>query len=117
MEREPTYFEFVRLPSFERTAAGIVSEEEIRLMEQQLVADPRAGAVLADTGGVRKIRVARQGRGKSAGARVAYLYVEIEERIFLLLAFAKNAQPNLTAEQKRRMRELVKQIRNEGNSA
>lgn len=86
-------------------------------MEQQLVADPRAGAVLADTGGVRKIRVARQGRGKSAGARVAYLYVEMKERIFLLLAFAKNAQPNLTAEQKRRMRELVKQIRKQGSSA
>lgn len=114
MRAEPVLFEFVRLPSFERTAAGIISEEEIRGLEQQLVANPRAGAVLAETGGVRKIRVAREGRGKSGGARVAYLYLEVNERIFLLLAFAKNEQANLTAEQKRRMRELVAQIRNEG---
>jgi len=106
-----THFEFVRLPSFERSADGVLSEDDIRALEQALVCDPRAGDVMRDTNGVRKIRAARDGRGKSGGARVAYLYVEIRERIYLLLAFPKNEQANLTPDQKKRVRELVEQIK------
>ncbi len=63
------YFEFVRLPSFERTAAGVLSEEDIRALEQVLIDYPRAGQVVPGTGGVRKIRVGTEGRGKRGSAR------------------------------------------------
>lgn len=108
------YVEFVRLPSFERSAHGVLSEEDIRVLEQELVRDPRAGDVVRGTGGVRKVRAAVQGRGKSGSARVVYLYVEVREKIYLLLAFAKNEQANLTPEQSARVAQLVAELKKGG---
>ena len=107
------WFEFVRLPSFERSANGVLTKEEIRLVEERLIADPWAGDLVANTGGVRKLRAATEGRGKRGSGRVIYLYVEIRETIYLLLAYPKNAQANLTGEQKRRVRALVVRLREE----
>jgi len=106
----PQHLEFVFLPSFERTAHGVLSPEDVRELELTLLQDPRAGAVLRDTGGVRKVRAAIEGRGKSGSARVVYLYVEVRQKIYLLLCFPKNQQENLTPEQRRRIRQLVAQL-------
>jgi hypothetical protein len=101
------YLEFVRLPSFERSAEGVLSEEDIRELERELVEQPRKGDVLRGGGGVRKVRAAIEGRGKRGSARVTYLYVEAREKIYFLLCFPKNEQANLTPEQVRRIRALV----------
>jgi len=101
------FLEFVRLPSFERSAEGVLSEDDIRALERELVEQPRKGDVLRGGGGVRKVRAAIQGRGKSGSARVVYLYVEVREKIYLLLCFPKNEQATLTPEQVRRVRALV----------
>ncbi len=52
--------------------------------------------VMAGTGGFRKVRFARQGRGKSAGARVIYIYRNDKFPVFLITVFAKNRKANLT---------------------
>ena len=104
------FVEFVFLPSFERSAAGLLSEEDIRELEQTLLREPRKGAVMRGTGGVRKVRAATEGRGQSGSTRVVYLYVEAREKIYFLLCFPKNEQANLTPEQARRVRALVAQL-------
>ncbi|HEX2202049.1 MAG TPA: type II toxin-antitoxin system RelE/ParE family toxin [Longimicrobium sp.] len=108
------YLEFVFLPSFERTAEGLFSDDDVRALEQALIHDPRAGDVVPGTGGVRKVRVAVEGRGKRGGSRVVYLYVEVRSRIYLLLAYAKNEQADLSPEQARRVRQLVEHLKREG---
>ena len=117
MNAEKRYFEFVRLPSFESTAKGILKEEEIRRMEEDLVANPWAGDLIAQSGGVRKLRVATEGRGKRGSTRVVYVYIEDRETIYLLFAFPKNMQANLTAAEKQQVRKLVAQIRGENRNA
>ncbi len=107
------YLEFVRLPSFERSAAGVLSEDEIRDLELTLLENPREGAVVADTGGVRKVRLALPGRGKRGSMRVIYLYSPARQTIYLLLCYPKNEQENLTPEQKRRIRQLVALLQGE----
>jgi hypothetical protein len=104
------FVEFVFLPSFERSSAGLLSEDDIRELENTLLEEPRKGAVMRDTGGVRKVRAAIEGRGKSGSTRVVYLYVEAREKIYFLLCFPKNEQANLTPEQTRRIRALVAQL-------
>jgi len=104
------FLEFVLLPSFERSVAGVLSEDDIRELECTLLENPREGPVMRGTGGVRKVRAATEGRGKSGSARVIYLYVEAREKIYFLLCFPKNEQANLTPEQKRRIRQLVAQL-------
>lgn len=105
--------EFVYLALFERTRKGVLTDAEVQQVEDELLANPRAGAVMVNTGGVRKIRAAQAQRGKSGGARVAYLYVEEQATVYFILAFPKNVHGNLTPEQKKQVRALVAQIRQE----
>ena len=79
----------------------------MRALELQLINDPRCGDVLSGTGGARKVRVVSRGRGKSGSARVVYFFDEPCEQFYLLLAFPKNVQADLTPEQARRVRLLV----------
>lgn len=82
-------------------------------MEDELLEHPEAGALMQGTGGVRKIRVAQKGRGKSGSARVTYLYVEHQRTVYFILAFPKNVQGNLTADQKKVIRGVVAEIKAE----
>ena len=104
---------FVYLPSFERSADGLLTDDQMREVENQLLEDPHAGDVVRGTGGVRKLRVAFPGRGKSGSGRIIYAYVSQKARVFFLLAYPKNRLESLTAEQKNQMRQLVKQLEEE----
>jgi hypothetical protein len=106
--------EFVYLALFERTRKGVLTDAEMKEVEDELLANPRAGVVMANTGGVRKVRAAQGQRGKSGSARVAYLYVEEQATVYFIIAFPKNVQGNLTDAQKKQVRAMVAQIRNEG---
>ena len=110
---ENRYLEFVYLELLERTRNGVISDDEMKVLEDELLENPEKGSVQRDTGGVRKVRVATGGGGKSGGARVAYLYVQARETIYLLLAFPKNVQANLTADQKKALRKLVAKLKKE----
>jgi hypothetical protein len=105
--------EFVYLALFERTRKGVLSDAEMKAVEDELLADPRAGVVMAGTDGVRKVRAAQEFRGKSGSARVAYLYVPEHATVYFIIAFAKNVQGNLTSEQKKQVRGLVAQIKDD----
>ena len=71
------------------------------------------GEVIEGTGGARKMRIALGGRGKSGGARVIYVDVLEREHLYLLFAYPKNVQENLTAEQKKMLRKITEEIRKE----
>ena len=103
--------EFVYLELFERTRKGVLSDAEMKAVEDELLANPRAGVVIVNTAGVRKVRAAQEHRGKSGSARVVYLYDEEQRTVYFILAFPKNVQGNLTAEQKKLVRALVVQVR------
>lgn len=106
--------EFVRTATFDRswTVAGL-GDEELRELENMLLQNPSAGDVIPHLGGARKIRFALEGRGKSGGARVIYVDVVVKERIYLLLAYPKNVQANLTPEQTRIIRTLIDTLKEE----
>lgn len=105
--------QFVHTASFESTRKGVLSDEDVHRVEVALLENPEAGAVLAGTGGVRKLRAAIGERGKRGSARVAYLYVRIRERVYFLMVLEKNVQGNFSAEQKKALRQLAEQLRKE----
>jgi len=70
-------------------------------------ANPEAGEIIPATGGVRKIRWAREGMGKRGGARVIYYYHNERLPIFLLSAYAKNQKANLSKAERNAMKRLV----------
>jgi hypothetical protein len=106
---EPAALEFVYTPHFEASAA-MLDDEAMQRVELELLANPRVGALIADTGGLRKVRVPARGWGKRGGATVIYFYMESRRRVYFLVAYAKNEQADLSYDQKRALRMMVRQL-------
>jgi hypothetical protein len=83
----------IELPEFLRRAKAIMSEEERGALVDIVAANPEAGVSLG--GGLRKIRIARDGGGKSGGYRTIYVFGGAHVPIFLVTVFAKNEKDNL----------------------
>jgi hypothetical protein len=101
--RQSGYVEivFVESPPFSRRIATLGLEEELRELQEALRRNPLAGSVDAGTGGMRKVRMRRPGRGKRGGARVHYLYLESVAVIYMGFVYGKDEQDALTPEQKK----------------
>lgn len=95
------------VPEYIHRAEKLLTEEERRDIVDYLAANPKAGDIMEGTGGVRKLRWGRQGRGKSGGVRVIY-YVHSELMpLYLLTMFAKNERANLTKAERNELAGLV----------
>lgn len=90
-----------------------LSDEDLQALEAMLQKSPETGAVIAGTGGVRKIRFAPPSRhsGKSGAYRVIYLYLRIGDRIVLLAMFAKKDRDNLDAAQKAYLKRVAEMFK------
>ncbi len=84
----------VELPEFLRRAKAIMSDEERVALVDYVAANPEAGVSLG--GGLRKMRIAREGGGKRGGYRTIHLFGGGAMPIFLISVFAKNEKDNLS---------------------
>lgn len=99
--------EFIETPIFTKAIDGLLTPDQFARLQIYLTARPDAGTIIAGGGGIRKLRWALSGRGKSGGIRTIY-YWSGGDQLFLLYAYPKNEQENLTAQQTALLRELVK---------
>ena len=106
--------EFIFTASFRKSwkAMGL-DDEDLKKLEEVLLEDPLLGDVIEGTGGARKMRIQLEGCGKSGGGRVIYVDVFELEKLYLLLAYPKNVQDNLSPEQKKMIRRIIEEIRKE----
>ncbi len=73
--------------------------------------EPACGEVIPGSGGLRKVRIGRDGGGKRGGARVVYYFYNEDFPIFLLALYAKNEKGDLTAAEKREFAMFAKEIK------
>jgi hypothetical protein len=99
---------FYETPIFIDQVTHLLDDESYRKLQNQLVRDPESGDLVPRSGGLRKIRWLAAGQGKRGGLRVIY-YLQSQERIYLLFAYPKNAQENLTPQQTQKLRQLIEQ--------
>lgn len=92
--------------------AGL-DEEDLNKLELFLSEYPLAGKVIQDTDGVRKLRWAVKGKGKSGGVRVIYVDFLYYEKLYLVYVYKKNVKETLSKEEKKEMRKLVKTLKTE----
>ena len=103
---------FLMTPGFERLWASMgLGDDELRELEELLRSSPEAGTVIPGLSGARKVRIQLPNRGKSGGARVIYVDLVIQNEIYLLLAYPKNVQTDMTAEQKKFIRKLIETLK------
>ena len=98
----------VELPEFSRRAMAIMSIDEQAALIDAIAANPQAGISLG--GGLRKMRVARAGSGKSGGYQTVYVFGGTHMPIFLVTVFAKNEKDNLAKAEQAALVELSKAL-------
>lgn len=104
--------EFVMTPAFDRSWSAIgLNDDDLVMLQDILLMDPDAGEVIPGTGGARKLRVPAKSKGKRGGARVIYVDLVVLEEIYLLAAYAKNEQTNMTADEKKAIRIFIKELK------
>jgi hypothetical protein len=89
------------------------TDDELSQLQQVLLENPKAGDVMKGTGGLRKVRFAFPGSGKSGSVRVCYIDIEGVLEIHLIDVFAKNEKENLSKAERNAIRIVVEQIKAE----
>lgn len=102
-----SWLEFVRLPGFIRGSKGLLDEDDEARLEQELLKNPHAGAVIAGTGGLRKYRFAIGNRGKRRSARIIYYRLGRRGRIYLIKVYTKADKSSLTPAEKNELKRLT----------
>ncbi|HJS36515.1 MAG TPA: type II toxin-antitoxin system RelE/ParE family toxin [Burkholderiales bacterium] len=98
-------------PGYVRSAERLLSAAERMDIVGHLAANPSAGDLIQGTGGIRKLRWARGGRGKSGGVRVIYYFHSDRMPLYLLTAFGKNERSNLSKAERNELAGLVRVLK------
>jgi hypothetical protein len=96
---------------YARRVEKVLRTEERDAMELHVAETPEIHPVVAGTGGVRKARWGRQGRGKRGGVRVIYFYRSAADVVYFLDIYAKAAKEDLTPADKQQLKELVNRLK------
>jgi hypothetical protein len=104
--------DFVETSIFTKQIKQLATDDELIALQVELIAQPEKGDLIRDTGGLRKIRMAVSNQGKSGSVRVIY-FLAHAEKIYLILAFAKNVKDSLTKGEKIELKKLVKLLKEE----
>ena len=102
--------EFIETPTFTRMLTALLTDDEYRGLQNELMEDPERGDIIKGGGGIRKLRYAAQGRGKSGGVRVIYYWVKDNHQIYMLVVYPKSKKDNLTYKETAILRGFVKEL-------
>jgi mRNA-degrading endonuclease RelE of RelBE toxin-antitoxin system len=103
---------FIEASGFTKHLREYLSDDEYGLLQKALVENPAMGALIRGSGGVRKVRWAAGGKGKSGGVRVIYYWVGAKDHIHLLVIYGKGEKDNLTPADLKRIKVLLEEIEN-----
>jgi hypothetical protein len=101
--------EFLETPVFTKQVLDLFSDDNYRELQAHLVQHPDAGAVIQESGGLRKIRWAVKGQGKRGGVRVIYYWVVSKDLVYMIYAYPKTKQADLSPDQLKMLGRTVEQ--------
>ena len=101
--------EIVETPVFTRVIKELLSAEEYRLLQWGLVARPELGPLVPGGNGLRKLRWAGSGAGKRGGLRILYYWDPAASTVYMLFAYSKRDQSDLTRSQIAMLAKLIRE--------
>lgn len=106
--------EFVSFNLFNKIWEDLeLTDDDLKDLQEYLIMNPESGSMVQGTGGVRKLRWALKNRGKSGGIRILYIDFIVYEKIYLLMAYPKNVKENISEKEKKIIKQLVTDLKNE----
>lgn len=99
----------IETPIFTRKVQQLLTDEEYRQLQNELVQQPDAGSVVQGSGGIRKLRWSIQGRGKRGGVRVIYYRAVAQGQILMLFIYPKNERNDLSPAQVKALKAIVEE--------
>jgi hypothetical protein len=105
---------FIEVPAFTKRWKELgLTDENLRELENVLLENPKAGDAIQGTGGIRKIRIPMGHAGKRGGGRVIYVDIELKEIIYFINVYSKNEKDDLTEDEKKAFKAVVKILKEE----
>lgn len=95
--------EFCETSFFSKTICELMSDDEYKAFQIELMRNPQMGNVMTGCGGFRKVRMALPGRGKRGSARVIYLFVLVTDIIYLVDVYTKGDQVDIPASGRKKL--------------
>lgn len=101
----------VEFPAFRSEADSLFTLDELDDLRTLLAFSPETGKIIPGTGGIRKLRcgVEKKHKGTRGGARVIYYFHSDTMPLALLAVYAKNEKIDLSADDKKELRLLVRE--------
>lgn len=107
---------FIEVPLFTKRWKEIgLDDNDLRELQIMLLKDPKSGPIIEGTGGIRKVRFPLENKGKSGSVRVCYTDFEEFEVTYLITAFQKSEQDNLSDAEKSVLKKMVKALKVEAS--
>lgn len=94
---------------FTRQVQKLLSDDEYRHLQMELVSRPDVGAIIPGSGGLRKMRWGLRGRGKRGGARIIYYWAVEQNRLLMLFMYPKNVRDDLSSAQLKMLKRIVEE--------
>jgi hypothetical protein len=102
----------VRTTSFTKSLKKLgASERDLEKLEAEIIANPEMGDVIQGLSGARKARFAMAGRGKRGGGRAIYVLIVADEIAYLLIAYSKKDQDDLSEAQRSAIADVIKELK------
>lgn len=102
---------FVMTAEFDKQWKNMgLTDDDLRRIQQEILANPMIGNVMQGTGRLRKMRFAFEGRGKSGSARVTYVDFITYGTVYLIYAYPKSEKDNLTQEERNNIKKMIDAI-------
>jgi mRNA-degrading endonuclease RelE of RelBE toxin-antitoxin system len=98
---------FIETSTFTKLLSGYLSDDDYRGLQSYLLRKPDAGDIVRGSGGVRKIRWARSGKGKSGGVRAIYYWKKPEHEIWMLTMYSKSERATISGHTLKQIAEAI----------
>lgn len=99
---------FIETSTFTKLIGKYLSDDEYIGLQGFLLKRPETGKIVRGSGGVRKLRWAIAGKGKSGGIRIIYYWKKQEDEVWLLAVYGKSERETIPAHILRRIAEEIR---------
>lgn len=98
---------FIEASTFTKLLLKYLSDEEYQALQTYLMQKPDAGDLVRGSGGVRKVRWALDGGGKSGGVRVIYYWKTQDHEIWMLTIYSKSERATIPSHVLKQIAEAI----------